>query len=92
MKILKRIILADEIDGNEMNLLRGGIQARANINKASDCTCTGSSNGTAWCNNNTNSSTPCRCSGNGSNTNSAPFCQCSGDNTNNNGYTSCQCS
>ncbi|GEM_PF-4012454 len=92
MKLLKKILLADEIDGHEMNLLRGGIQARANNNESTGCKCTGSSNSHVFCNDNTNKASSCSCSGNGDNSNSASSCDCQGSNDNSNSQTSCVCS
>lgn len=92
MKVLKKkIILADEIDRCDMNLLKGGIQARANKNEAIGCKCTGSSNGYFFCNDNTNRGEPCTCAGKGDNSNLASHCNCEGNNENTNEQNYCQC-
>lgn len=91
MRLLKKIILANEIDGQEMALLRGGVQMRSNNNEATECNCSGSSNGHWYCNDNSNSASSCDCTGNGNNTNAADSCKCQGDNDNTNKQTSCSC-
>lgn len=91
MKILRKIVLGDNIDKDGMNILRGGMQSRSNINDASGCICDGSTNSNFMCGDNENGALSCSCSGNGDNDNDASYCRCEGANDNSNGQTSCCC-
>lgn len=75
MKILKTINSSNLYRDDEMNRIIGGMGS--NINEATDCGCSGSSNSTSSCNNNLNSSSSCSCSGNNNNINKFAGCKCS---------------
>ena len=72
MKILKKVVIGKRFSTDEMNALRGG----SNLNEAPYCDCNGSTNSTSLCNNNLNSATPCKCSGNNNNVNKYGPCNC----------------
>lgn len=52
MKILKKIVLGRRISPNEMDALKGGVMS--DVNEASYCSCSGSTQGWFWCDDNTN--------------------------------------
>lgn len=74
MKTLKKIVLGRRISPNEMDALKGGVMS--DINEASYCNCSGSTNGSGSCSNNTNKEAECTCKGNNSNTNTGIGCTC----------------
>lgn len=57
-----------------MDALKGGVMS--DVNEASYCSCSGSTQGWFWCDDNTNKVSGCICKGNNDNTNSAGGCTC----------------
>lgn len=74
MKTLKKIVLGRALNNNQMDMLKGG--SESNINDATSCSCTGSTQGSFWCDDNTNSAKGCQCTGNDNNTNEKTDCSC----------------
>lgn len=74
MKTLRKIVLGRELPNGEMDVLRGG--SMSNVNDASPCDCSGSTQGWFWCDDNTNEASGCACYGNDDNTNRQESCIC----------------
>lgn len=74
MKVLKRIVLGKNLTDGEMRTLTGG--AMSNINEGNPCSCSGSTQGWWWCDDNTNEASGCVCAGNDNNTNKIEKCSC----------------
>lgn len=74
MKVLKKIVIGRPLKADEMNSLTGGNMS--NVNDASGCDCSGSTQGWFWCDDNTNEARDCKCSGNDDNTNKLVSCTC----------------
>lgn len=72
MKTIKRICLGRTFTPTEMTSLRGG----SDINDADYCKCSGSTQGSWWCDDNKNTVKGCTCHGNDNNKNSAVGCTC----------------
>lgn len=74
MKTLKKILVGQSMSDVEMSLLQG--KGGSNINNGSGCSCQGSDDGHAWCNDNSNQASGCECTGNGNNSNTQYYCSC----------------
>lgn len=75
MEIKRRILTMEDMEKREKSHILGG--SMSNINEADGCSCSGSSNGWFFCNDNSNAQKGCTCIGENDNSNEKMECSCS---------------